>query len=236
MAASVLGSRLLYLHDPYFMGDDVLTLQTALATLGFVCPVDGAFDIGTERAVKDFQQNVLLEPDGIAGPKTSEAINLLGHAWQGKEARSISTADLSKAKQTAKGQEVVCVYGTDDLARSVAERLANRAQVATPAQRIVSPVSLEAEPPATAFMLELTYNPKRIAQLQTAQQRVLQFTPGAAFNTAFNTLWTELQAAPERRAAITLDTSDTSELSQQHIAVTILDAIQQSIEVTNKGS
>lgn len=59
-------------------GIAVKTLQEKLITLGYSCGDDGADgDYGslTENAVKDFQRKNGLAIDGIAGPKTLEAIN-----------------------------------------------------------------------------------------------------------------------------------------------------------------
>ena len=60
-------------------GDEVKTLQSKLVECGYVLTVDGAFGSKTEAAVKMFQRNAGLNPDGIVGPKTwaelDEAIN-----------------------------------------------------------------------------------------------------------------------------------------------------------------
>ncbi|MEW6189075.1 MAG: N-acetylmuramoyl-L-alanine amidase [Actinomycetota bacterium] len=66
-----LGDRLLYLRSPFLRGDDVKQLQRWLNTLGFNAgPVDGIFGPLTEKAVREFQENVGLVSDGIVGPST----------------------------------------------------------------------------------------------------------------------------------------------------------------------
>lgn len=66
-----LGSRLLYLRRPMLRGDDVAELQQRLAALGFdPGRVDGIFGPTTAQAVRDFQENVGLPPDGMAGRTT----------------------------------------------------------------------------------------------------------------------------------------------------------------------
>ncbi len=66
-----LGERLLYLHFPYFEGNDVRDLQFKLVNLGFnPGSIDGVFGPNTERALKEFQQSVGLIADGICGPET----------------------------------------------------------------------------------------------------------------------------------------------------------------------
>ncbi|HEX2068875.1 MAG TPA: N-acetylmuramoyl-L-alanine amidase [Actinomycetota bacterium] len=70
-----LGDRLLYLRYPYDRGDDVRALQAALNVLGFdVGREDGIFGQRTDRAVRQFQRNVGLPPDGIVGSTTIEAV------------------------------------------------------------------------------------------------------------------------------------------------------------------
>lgn len=56
-------------------GREVVTLQQALAELGFLNgATDGNFGTGTETAVKNFQSANGLEADGIAGKMTLEAL------------------------------------------------------------------------------------------------------------------------------------------------------------------
>jgi len=70
-----LGDRLLYLRYPYDRGDDVRALQASLNVLGFdVGREDGIFGQRTDRAVRQFQRNVGLRPDGIVGSTTIEAV------------------------------------------------------------------------------------------------------------------------------------------------------------------
>ncbi len=59
-------------------GPDVAALQRALAAAGFdPGAADGEFGLGTEAAVRAFQKNRSLEPDGIAGPATLLALGLV---------------------------------------------------------------------------------------------------------------------------------------------------------------
>lgn len=57
-------------------GEAVRNLQADLAALGylFVGGIDGRFGAETEKNVKNFQRDKRLEPDGIAGKKTLDAI------------------------------------------------------------------------------------------------------------------------------------------------------------------
>jgi N-acetylmuramoyl-L-alanine amidase len=64
-----LGDRTLYLHAPFFRGDDVRALQQKLNALGFDAGrQDGMFGQATDQALREFQRNVGEDPDGIAGP------------------------------------------------------------------------------------------------------------------------------------------------------------------------
>ncbi len=77
-AGYTLGDRTLYLHEPFFRGDDVLTLQRKLNALGFdAWKDDGIFGPHVDTAVREFQANVGLEPDGIVGLETLEALDRL---------------------------------------------------------------------------------------------------------------------------------------------------------------
>ena len=77
-----LGDRHLYLHAPMFRGDDVADLQLRLGNLGFDAGrIDGIFGPDTAGALSDFQRNVGLAVDGIAGSETVLGLRqLLGRA------------------------------------------------------------------------------------------------------------------------------------------------------------
>jgi N-acetylmuramoyl-L-alanine amidase len=74
-----LGDRLLYhnVNHP-FVGDDVAALQARLLELGFdTGRADGIFGVATAAALREFQRNVGLEPDGTFGPVTIRAMDQL---------------------------------------------------------------------------------------------------------------------------------------------------------------
>ncbi|MDT3444133.1 N-acetylmuramoyl-L-alanine amidase [Pseudofrankia sp. BMG5.37] len=74
-----LGDRLLYyVASRPFVGDDVAALQTRLSSMGFdIGRSDGIFGPRTEAAVRDFQRNRGLEPDGRCGPQTLSELKRL---------------------------------------------------------------------------------------------------------------------------------------------------------------
>lgn len=66
-----LGDRFLYRRTPMQRGDDVAELQQRLCALGFdTGRVDGIFGDATTVALREFQQNAALPPDGILGAET----------------------------------------------------------------------------------------------------------------------------------------------------------------------
>jgi N-acetylmuramoyl-L-alanine amidase len=74
-----LGDRILtHLPGNLLAGDDVYALQRRLLDLGFeVGRVDGYFGPETEGAVREFQRNFGIPPDGTCGPATLKALNRL---------------------------------------------------------------------------------------------------------------------------------------------------------------
>lgn len=77
------GDRLLYLTRPYLRGDDVLELQRSLSRLGFDTGVtDGIHGPETDAALRDFQHNIGLPVDGIAGRRTMDQLATLWRAHQ----------------------------------------------------------------------------------------------------------------------------------------------------------
>lgn len=73
-----LGDRHLYLHAPMFRGDDVADLQLRLGSLGFDAGrIDGILGPDTAAAITEFQRNVGLAADGIAGPLTVDNLKRL---------------------------------------------------------------------------------------------------------------------------------------------------------------
>jgi N-acetylmuramoyl-L-alanine amidase len=104
-----LGERLLYLRVPSFRGDDVLGLQVKLNLLGFNAgPERGIFDQAVDTAVKDFQRNAGLQPDGVVGEATLALLDAVRKAESGREGKKIPERDEGfVAARSLTGQTVV---------------------------------------------------------------------------------------------------------------------------------
>lgn len=77
-AGHQLGDRLLWRAPQMLRGDDVHDLQHRLNQLGFDAgPEDGIFGPLAHAAVAEFQRNVGLVVDGVAGPRTIAALRRL---------------------------------------------------------------------------------------------------------------------------------------------------------------
>jgi N-acetylmuramoyl-L-alanine amidase len=73
-----LGDRLLHLQQPSMRGDDVRQLQSCLNALGFSAGKhDGIFGPQTAAALRDFQRNLAIDEDGMAGLETIRAMERL---------------------------------------------------------------------------------------------------------------------------------------------------------------
>lgn len=94
-----LGDRLLWRASTMLRGDDVRELQNRLNRLGFDAgDEDGIFGPLTTAAIEEFQRNVGLPVDGIAGPSTVEALRRLhrGHQFGGFGIRARQREALAK--------------------------------------------------------------------------------------------------------------------------------------------
>lgn len=138
-----LGDRLL-VHVPgnLMSGDDVLTLQQRLLGLGFRAGrADGLFGSRTEQAVRDFQRNIGVPPDGTCGPATLKALARLTPRVQGGRPNALRAEEqLRRAGPQLPGKVVVidaaeppavdsvlaarAADATEDLARRIEGRLA----------------------------------------------------------------------------------------------------------------
>ncbi len=105
-----LGDRLLtFVPGNLLAGDDVVALQQRLLDLGFqVGRVDGRFGSRTEQAVREFQRNVGVPPDGTCGPATLKALSRLAPLVRGGRPNKMRTEErLHRAGPKLTGKVVV---------------------------------------------------------------------------------------------------------------------------------
>jgi N-acetylmuramoyl-L-alanine amidase len=106
-AGYALGARVLYLRFPYFRGDDVRSLQSRLNHLGFdPGREDGIFGEQTGTAVRDFQRNVGVTPDGIVGATTLEALARIRPALDGPGRTSVRETESLRSPGSLLGRIV----------------------------------------------------------------------------------------------------------------------------------
>jgi N-acetylmuramoyl-L-alanine amidase len=117
-AGYAFGDRILYLRYPYYRGDDVRALQASMNLLGFDAGrEDGIFGERTDRAVKEFQHNVGLPPDGILGATTVAAVGRLRPVGQGPGRAAVREAEaLSRLSASLQGARIAIDpgHGHDD--------------------------------------------------------------------------------------------------------------------------
>ncbi len=105
-----LGDRILSYSVSHMMtGDDVATLQQRLLDMGFACGrVDGIFGPGTAAALKEFQRNVGLPPDGTCGPATLKALDRLSRTVVGGRPHALREHEaLERSGRALRGKVVV---------------------------------------------------------------------------------------------------------------------------------
>ena len=114
----LLGDRVLsYQPGHPFVGEDVLQLQRHLNRMGFECGrEDSHFGPKTDGALRDFQRNVGLDRDGVAGPETLRALGRL-HRTVGDQSahQARERYSLSKLQTGLAGKHVIIDPGRGGL-------------------------------------------------------------------------------------------------------------------------
>jgi N-acetylmuramoyl-L-alanine amidase len=106
-----LGDRLLtYVAGRLMVGDDVIALQRRLTELGFdVGLVDGYFGPSTASALREFQRNIGLPPDGTCGPATLKILARLPPLVTGGRPDSLRATEQLRAAGPSLAGKVVLV-------------------------------------------------------------------------------------------------------------------------------
>lgn len=106
-----LGDRVLsYTVSHPLVGDDVAQLQRRLMEMGFDCGrVDGIFGANTLRALRDFQRNVGLNPDGTCGPATFAALDRLVRTVTGGRPFALRESELIRRAGPALAGKVLVI-------------------------------------------------------------------------------------------------------------------------------
>lgn len=86
-------------------GDEVITIQTKLKRWGYYSGnIDGIYGSQTLAAVKLFQKKNGLTVDGIAGPKTLQAMGIFNSSTTSSSSSSTSTNDLNLLSRLVYGE------------------------------------------------------------------------------------------------------------------------------------
>lgn len=105
-----LGDRVLFhaVSHP-FAGDDVADLQQRLLDMGFdLGRCDGVFATTTDAALREFQRNVGVHPDGLCGPATLRALTRLQRTVRGGHPQWMREAErLHRAGPALAGKVLV---------------------------------------------------------------------------------------------------------------------------------
>jgi len=223
-ATFTLGDRMLYLRMPHFHGRDVGVLQEALNALGFACgDVDSIFGAYSEHAVREFQRNAGLVPDGIAGDDTIRALVALRHVWEGKEPRSHSAARTAPVRACeGLSRTRIAVGGLDADGQIVAGRVGNLAIAANPEARleVVSPD----DEPYEGFSAILRICGHGTASAVSGRPVVRVDVPETLAARLLTAVASTRSGCPD--VVVELGDEDSSdELGQQRAAVRLLDAI-----------
>lgn len=113
-----LGDRLLSLASNPYMGDDVAALQERLLELGFDAGrVDGVFGTRTQTALRGFQREYGMVPDGTCGMATLRALKQLGRLVTGGRPQALrETEQLHRSGSSLGGKTIVVDpgHGGDD--------------------------------------------------------------------------------------------------------------------------
>jgi len=107
-----IGDRLLYLKVPPLRGDDVKTIQSWLKVLGFYTyNENGIFHENTHKALLEFQKNMNLPADGIAGQATLQHLRSLKRIIESRKSSNYPFVKNYKENSSIEKIRVILDYG-----------------------------------------------------------------------------------------------------------------------------
>jgi len=107
-----IGDRLLYLKVPPLRGDDVKTIQSWLKVLGFYTyNENGIFHENTHNALIEFQKNMNLPVDGIAGETTLKHLRNLKRIIESRKSYNYPFVKSYKENSSIEKIRVILDYG-----------------------------------------------------------------------------------------------------------------------------
>jgi N-acetylmuramoyl-L-alanine amidase len=114
-------------------GEDVVSLQQRLTTMGFDCgKVDGIFGVRTDKALREFQRSVGIDVDGTAGISTYQALQRLVRTVSGGHAEKLRQSVLLDSLRTGIADKTIAIDATstdnqdDDAVTAITNRLQGR--------------------------------------------------------------------------------------------------------------
>ena len=226
-----LGDRVLYLRLPFFHGNDVRVLQSALSALGFATGGnDGLFGPHTEEALRKFQLNLGLPADGIAGAFTFKALMNLRHSWEGNSSFSpIPHFGFARAAEVLE-TNMLCLFGTTPFTRSVASRMSNLSRATNPNSKVSSAESLLVEPDDATVFVQITIGEEQAPDTVPA----VEYEPTESLALRLQQAFTIAREHDPSRIAIHLPTESWEGAgearSAQHYAIVLLDALCSALE------
>ena len=221
----------------HFGGEDVKELQRQLRTTYYYSgTIDGIFGAHTEDALRKFQLNLGLPSDGIAGAYTYAAIQNLHHSWVGKAAiHEIVHLGFARAADVLE-QNALCLFGTEEFARSVASRMSNLSLATNPQSKILSADSLLVAPDESMLLVHI------VLPEEEAVQKVprVSYEDEATLPLRLEQAIVAARKATSRRIAIELPGrvwEDAGEgRSAQHFAITLLDALCTALSQSERSA
>ena len=106
-----LGDRTLsFVPGHLIHGEDVVSLQQRLSTMGFDCgKVDGIFGARTDKALREFQLGVGVTVDGTAGRETFDALQRLVRTVSGGRAEKLRQSVLLDSLRTGIADKTIVI-------------------------------------------------------------------------------------------------------------------------------